>query len=207
MDKNTIAVSTYEKIAGTYTRKYFRDKSDLPFIDRFLGHLKPGSKVLDVGCGPGQFSKYISGKGFRVVGIDLSKEMLNIAKKKVPKVRFKLMDMRNLKFDDESFDGLLVAYSLIHIPSKDVVKNLKGFYRILKPEGYILIIAQRGKPDQFINEPFKPSEKMFINFFTKKILQKYLQKARFHVIFQEEVDSLDPNSLSNKIIYTIAKRY
>ena len=63
-------------------------------------------------------------KGFQVIGIDYSNEMLGTARNKVPDGSFRHMDMRELDFEEESFDGLLVAYSLIHIPSEDIPKTL-----------------------------------------------------------------------------------
>lgn len=206
MDKSKIATSTYEKIADIYTKQYFNDLTDTPYIDKFLNKLKPRSKILDVGSGPGQFTKYMTERGFDVVGIDYSREMLTTAKKMVPNGDFKFMDMRSLDFADQGFDGLLVAYSLIHIPSEDIPKTLKGFNRVLKPKSYIEIIAQKGEADKIINEPFMPSEKMFFNFFTKDRLKNFLENAGFTAEYQEETESQDPDSASDKVIYTIAKK-
>lgn len=205
-DKNKLAVNTYNKIADVYTKEYFDDLSDSPYIDKFLKMLSSGSKILDVGSGPGQFSKHIKAKGFDVSGIDYSDEMVAIAKKKVPNVTFQKMDMRKLEFKPETFDALLVSYSLIHIPSNQISSTLKGFGRVLKPNGYIEVIAQKGKANQVINEPFMPTEKMFFNFFTKDRISKFLQKAGFEIVFQEEKPTQDPNSVGNKIIYTIARK-
>ena len=206
MDKSKIAISTYEKIAGIYTKQYFNDLTDTPFIDKFLNKLKAGSKVLDVGSGPGQFTKYMMGKGFEVVGVDYSKEMLSLARKMVPNGDFRFMDMRSLDFEDQSFDGLLAAYSLIHIPSEDIPETLDNFNRVLRSGGYIEIIAQRGKADKIVDEPFMPSEKMFFNFFTKERLTEFLEKAGFTIEYQEEMDSQDSDSASDRVIYTIARK-
>lgn len=80
MDKSKFAVDTYNKIAKIYTNKYFEDLVDAPFIDKFLYLVPPEAKILDIGCGPGNFTKYIMEKGYFVEGIDLSKEMLKIAR-------------------------------------------------------------------------------------------------------------------------------
>jgi ubiquinone/menaquinone biosynthesis C-methylase UbiE len=114
--------------------------------------------------------------------------------------------MRSLDFADHSFDGLLVAYSLIHIPSVEIPKTLTGFNRVLKPGGYIEIIAQKGKTDIIIDEPFMPSEKMFFNFFSKEKLKKFLEEAGFEIEYQREAKSPDPEVGSDTIIYTIAKK-
>lgn len=206
MDKSKLAVSTYEKIADIYTKQYFNDLTDTPYIDKFLEKLPDGASILDIGSGPGQFTKYMMDKGFQVIGVDFSNEMLATAQKMVPDGNFQQADMRNLPFGDSEFDGLLVAYSLIHIPSEDIPKTLEGFHKILKPRGYVEIIAQKGEADKVIDEPFMPTEKMFFNFFTKERLAKFLQDAGFKVDYQLETESQDPDSASDKVIYTIAKK-
>ncbi len=206
IDNSKLAVDTYDKIAGIYTKQYFDDLTDNSYIDKFLEKLPKGGKILDVGCGPGQFTKYMIDKGFQVVAIDYSNEMLTIAKQRVPAGSFKQMDMRELGFENESFDGLLVAYSLIHIPSEDIPKTMKGFHRVLKSQGYVEIIAQKGEADRIIDEPFMPSEKMFFNFFTKERLSKFLEEAELKIDYIVETESQDPDSVSDKVIYTIAQK-
>jgi ubiquinone/menaquinone biosynthesis C-methylase UbiE len=159
-----------------------------------------------VGCGPGNFTKYIESKDFNVQGIDLSKEMLKIAQQKVPKIKFQLMDMRDLRFSIDSFDGLLVAYSLIHIPSGEIPNTLNGFHDVLNHNGKILIIAQAGKPDRIVDETLIKGRKIFINFFTRNKLKKYLEDAGFEILFQNEKKIKDPNSFSNRVIYIIADK-
>lgn len=206
MDKSKVAVDTYNEIASIYSEEYFNDKSDLPYLDNFLSLLPSKARILDMGCGPGQFSKYLYDKGFEVEGIDLSENMLEIAKKEVPEVRFKLMDMRNLNYKSNSFDGLLVSYSLIHIASDDIPLTLKGFARILKPGGCAFFITQKGRPDHIVEEPLKKGQKMFINFFTPKRICSLLLKSGFTILSQKETKISDPNSLSRKVIYTIARK-
>lgn len=206
MDKSKLAVDTYEKIAAKYAQQYFDDMVDVPYIDKFLAKLPKQGKILDVGSGPGQFAKHMIEKGFKVIGIDFSKEMVTIAKEKVPNVDFRHMDMRQLDFPDSSFDGLFSAYSLIHIPSEEVLATLQGFHRVLKSGGYIEIAVQKGDADKIIDEPFMPTEKMFFNFFTEERISKFLEDAGFNVVSQEIMAIDDAETMSDKVIYTIAKK-
>lgn len=130
MDKNRISVLTYNNIADIYTEKYFNDKTDDRYIDKFLSYLSRGSRILDAGCGPGRFTRYIKEKGFAVEGIDLSSEMIRIAREKNPGDKFQVMDLRKLRHRNASFDGLIAAYSIIHIPSLEIDAILKGFWRV-----------------------------------------------------------------------------
>lgn len=207
MDSDKYIIPTYNKIADTYAGKYFDDLSDVPYIDTFLTYLKPGAHILDVGCGNGNFSRYIQRKGYTCEGIDLSPEMLRIAKERVPGIPFILKDMKHLDYPDASFDGILAAYSLIHIPSEEIILTLQGFHRVLTSKGVMLIITQKGEPDKIVDEPMKPGEKIFINFFTVKSLISYLKQAGFRIMYQEEMPIQDTTSLSDTVIYTIVRKH
>src|SRR5688572_30222331 len=92
--------NTYAKIAKAYADEFFTDRADLPVIGKLAGRLPAGARVLDIGCGPGQFSQYLMDRGFIVEGIDTSEEMLRIAREKVPDGSFSHMDMRRLQYPD-----------------------------------------------------------------------------------------------------------
>lgn len=208
MDKNQIAVSTYNKIARRYTELIFDDKSDLPYVDKFFAHLLKNAKILDAGCGPGQLLKYILSKGYEAEGVDLSEEMIKTANEKVPEGKFMLMDMRRLSYPDELFDGVISAYSLIHIPSAEVPDTLKEFNRVLKPHGFLLIMAQKGDADKIVSEPLDENEKIFINFFTREKLLTLLNEEGFEIVEQAEVQMAYAGAFtkSDTIIYTIAEK-
>jgi ubiquinone/menaquinone biosynthesis C-methylase UbiE len=206
MDKSKLAVATYNKIARKYAQQYSSVVSDYSYINKFLSYLPKGAKILDVGCGPGNFTNYLQKKGFNIEGIDLSREMIKIAKLKNPQGHFKIMDMRKLKYDDASFEGLLAAHSLIHIPSGEIPQTLKEFYEILKPGGAMMIIAQEGEPDKIVNEPLKKDEKIFINFFSPKRLSNFVTDAGFQIEYIKEVKRPNPYLLGDKAIYLIARK-
>ncbi len=206
MDKSKLAVKTYNKIAKIYSDNFFTDLSDTPYIDIFLSKLPAGSTILEVGSGPGQFVKYLIEKDYKAQGIDASEKMIELSRKKVPEGKFEVMDMRNMKFEDEIFDGLISPYSLIHIPSKEITDTLKGFFRVIKPKGYLMVIAQKGESDKTIEESFMPSEKMFFNFFTKGKLKNFIINAGFTMEYLQEVENQVPNTMSDTIIYAIASK-
>lgn len=206
MDVNQLAVDTYNKIAPNFSDRYFSDTTDIPFLDEFLKLLPKEAKILDIGCGPGQFSKYMSEQGFKVEGIDKAEEMINIAQTKTSQTSFKVMDMRKLEYGDNSFGGVWASYVLIHLPNEQILPTLAEWKRVLKDEGIIAIAAQAGQPEQIVDEPLAPGEKMFMNFFDKETIADYLKKTGFQILSlkQDKVD--DPECLSDEIIYLIARK-
>ena len=136
MDKSKGVALIYDKIAKPYAEEFSRPSD---YIDNFLAYVPEKGKILDIGCGPGFDFAYFVSKGFRVIGIDLSKEMLKLAKKRCHKGEFRHQDFRKTDFPQDSFDGIFASCSLIHIPKMDVLPILKKFFGILKPGGIIYI--------------------------------------------------------------------
>ncbi|MFW5647886.1 MAG: class I SAM-dependent methyltransferase [Candidatus Alkaliphilus sp. MAG34] len=101
----------------------------------------PGMKILDVGCGTGNFSIKLVEKGCRVVGIDISEEMLEKAREKAKlknlDIDFLNMDAYSMNFPDENFDGVfsMAAFEFFNEPQK----VYDEMYRVLKQNGYLLI--------------------------------------------------------------------
>lgn len=93
---------------------------------------KAGERVLDLGCGTGVLTAEIAGRGAKIVGVDLSEEMIAQAKKKFPDLKFEVADARALKFEAE-FDAVFSNAVLHWIPDAEQV--LAGVARALQPGG------------------------------------------------------------------------
>ena len=190
--KKKYVIDDYNAIVQEYTEEFFDDKSDEKYIDQFLQSLE-GKNVLDAGCGNGRDCKYINQKGFKVKGIDLSKEMLVIAKKMVPKVDFEVMDITNITYSDNSYDGIISNCSFFHIPVEELPKTLNSFSKILKPNGKLLLILQEGLGEAMIEEPFRKGVYIYINYFSVKQISELLLKHGFEIDSILKEDS--PNDL------------
>lgn len=98
-----------------------------------------GQSILDVGCGTGNFSVKLAEKGAFVTGIDVSEDMLEIAREKsgdLP-ITFKHMDLYELDFQDNTFDAVfsMAAFEFVKEPER----ALSELFRVLKPGGKLLI--------------------------------------------------------------------
>lgn len=180
LEKKKGVISDYDDIAKEYAEDFFYDTSDNHHIDAFLQSLD-GIKVLDAGCGNGKDCKYISEKGFDVIGIDLSIEMLKIAKERVPNRKFEIMDIADITYPDNSYDGIISNCSLFHIPSEELPNTLKSFSRVLKPNGKLLLILQEGSGETMVEEPYRPGVKIYMNYFSVEKITNLLQENGFKV--------------------------
>lgn len=98
----------------------------------------PNSKVLDLCCGTGDLAGIIKQiePTCDVIGIDFSRQMIEIARKKHPNITFWEADATNLSFEKSSFDYIVMGFGLRNIPQKN--KVLEDVYKFLKTNGKFL---------------------------------------------------------------------
>lgn len=123
-------------------------------------------KVLDLCTGTGDLAGILKEKypQAKVIGIDFSEKMLEIARKKHPGIEFIQADITNLPLENESFDLCIISFGLRNIENMERV--LKEIHRVLKPGG-IFINLDLGKPNKFFNFFLKPYMYLWITFLGK----------------------------------------
>lgn len=168
--ENKIIKKYYNKIAKEYTEKHgYSENLSIKSLEKFSSLLPQNSKVLDMGCGGGQDSKFLSDKGFNVLGIDISKEMIKLADKHDPKINFKLMDVMDLP-TYKKFNGIWCSRVFHNIPIKEQEKFIKKLTTLLTKNGvlYITAVVSDKKEDYEI-----------FDLKDNGILKKYLQVKSF----------------------------
>ena len=98
-----------------------------------------GGPVADVGCGPGYVTRHLHDLGVDAFGIDLSPEMIAIARRDYPDLRFEVGTMTDLDLADDSVAGVLAFWSVIHVPDHAVPGVFAQFRRVMRPGGPLLV--------------------------------------------------------------------
>jgi ubiquinone/menaquinone biosynthesis C-methylase UbiE len=109
------------------------------YLERTTAALSPNASVLDLGCGPGLQSAWLSER-FRTVGADISRGQLALARQRVPGASFLLADMSSLAFAPQSFDAIVAFYSIIHLPREEHAALFTSMHRWLKAGGRLLVV-------------------------------------------------------------------
>jgi len=110
-------------------------RQEVPFVAGAL-NLRRGARVFDLCCGAGRHSRALAGTGLRVVGMDLSADLLRAAaEKRMTRTAFVRGDMRRLPFQDEAFDGLVNLFTSFGYFMNDAENQrvLNEAARVLKP--------------------------------------------------------------------------
>jgi len=138
-EKEVIVKNGYDKIAREYqANRHIFD--NVRVLKEFSNYLPKNARILDAGCGAGiPCTRFLVQAGFEVVGVDFSTSMLRMARKSVLKANLIKEDMTRPSFRDNTFDGLIALYSIIHVPREMHASLYQSFHRILKPDGVMLI--------------------------------------------------------------------
>ena len=139
-----------EDIMDTYTGfAYVYDEmmSNIPYLQweayllqlLYSSGVKPDASIAELGCGTGTMTELLYDDGFDITGIDLSEDMLSLAREKVPGVDFLRMDMREFTLDKKQDAIISVADSVNYLESvDDLAKTLKCVRDALKPGGVFI---------------------------------------------------------------------
>lgn len=111
----------------------------ITYQDLALEHVRPGSLVLELGCGPGIPTGRQTAERHTFVGVDLSASQLALARSNVPSGRLVRADMSQVEFRDGSVDAVLAFYSLIHVPREEHARVVGSIHRWLRPGGVLAL--------------------------------------------------------------------
>ncbi|MFE4589847.1 class I SAM-dependent methyltransferase [Streptomyces laurentii] len=152
--------ASYDTVAASYA-DLLRDLLDETPHERsalalFAASVRDGGggTVVDVGCGPGRITAYLSGLGVDAYGIDLSPAMVEVARREHPGTRFETGSMTTLGLADASVAGLVAWYSLIHVPDAEVPSVLGHFRRALRPGAPLLLAFHVGDGSRLKTEGY-----------------------------------------------------
>lgn len=127
-------------------------------------YIKKGDKVLDIGAGTGKYSISLYNEGYDITAVELVKHNLRVLQKNEPNIKAYQGNALNLKFNDNTFDIVLLFGPMYHLISlEDKIKALNEAKRVTKPNGLIFIsycmneyaVITHGFIDNNINESLK----------------------------------------------------
>ena len=148
MTSKKIVEAGYDQLKSRYRQWTLTvdPRHRVDYLQRLMESLSAGSRVLELGCGPGiPIGIEIVQAGHMYVGVDLSREQLEIARDNVAGGKFIRADMTEIDFKPGSFDAIAAFYSIIHVPRELHAELFARICLWLKPGG--LFVASLGARD------------------------------------------------------------
>jgi ubiquinone/menaquinone biosynthesis C-methylase UbiE len=177
----------YNNIAFKYSQVRNKEWAEMDFL---FDKIKQGDKILDLGCGSGRFYPLAIKKQADYYGIDLSNEMIEIARKKYPQGWFFVGNGLYVCFEDGFFDKIYAIAVLHHIPSKKMrLEFLKEINRALKEKGLLFLTVWdlKDKKDKgVLNENLEENDILLPWYGAKD--------CYFHIFDMKELEDLAKNS-------------
>jgi SAM-dependent methyltransferase len=204
------ARNAYNLAADKYHELFHNEMNEKEFdrnlLNTFASKLPEGALICDAGCGPSaHIGKYLSDKGFTVIGVDISERCIEVASSFNPEMSFKCNDIAKMDFEDSIFDGIISYYSIIHTPKKFVNIFFNEFSRVLKPGGYLLVAVKVGEQEGILNQLIGIDTEIYFTLFTIEEIEEYFNKSSFKLDFIEKRNPYD-FEIKNERIFAIGKK-
>jgi SAM-dependent methyltransferase len=201
--------ASYDALADEYARHIAGELEHKPFdrafLDRFAARMGGAGPVVDAGCGPGHVAAYLHARGLDVRGIDLSPEMVEQARARVPGVPFDAGDVTALDAPDASWAAAVAFYSLIHLGPDEMAGALGELRRVLRPGGLLLVAFHVGEEVRHFDELWGVAIDLDFRFFTPREMEEWLRAAGFDVESAEERDPYPDIEAQTRRCYIVAR--
>ncbi|MGB0911683.1 MAG: class I SAM-dependent methyltransferase [Nitrospirales bacterium] len=156
-----------------------------PHLNDLVVRLPKSGSLLDLGCGPGQDTRYLRRQGFYVYGVDLTWSFLLAAKTRSSRLPVVQADMQCLPFSHQVFDGIWAAASVIHLPKSRAQSLFKKLFTLTKPGGWLAITVMYGREVGVLKDQWIPGR--YLAKWFKSELCQTVRAAKWEVVSLERV--------------------
>jgi len=192
MNKYQKTFSTWDKLAQIYQDKFMEFALYNDTYDTFLMSINnySSAKVLEVGCGPGNISKYLLSKNpeLQITAIDASKNMIDLAKMNNPTVQCIEMDARKINKLTDQYDAVICGFCMPYLSPSDCKNLFANCKNLLKNAGTLYLSFVEGDDSKSGYQVGSSGDKMYFYYHPLDVLQETLKAHCFkteHLIHKQ----------------------
>ena len=185
MDNYKETFQTWNKIASLYEDKFMDLNIYDDTYDIFYDYLKSANaKILEIGCGPGNITKYILAKqpNLSILGIDIAPNMIELAKKNNPNANFRLMDSRNIHELGIQFDAIICGFCLPYLSSSDRTSLLLNCKNNISEEGILYLSFVPGEYNKSGYQTGSGGDRIYFYYHELENVKRDLVEAEFELL-------------------------
>ncbi|WP_298223350.1 class I SAM-dependent methyltransferase [Flavobacterium sp.] len=142
MDRYRETFNTWNKVAELYQEKFMNLDLYNESYDLFCEAITiQNAKLLELGCGPGNITKYLLEKrpDFKIQAVDIAPNMIQLAQQNIPNATFKVMDVREINSIEKQFDAIMCGFCIPYLSESDVSKLVADCHQLLKENGLLYL--------------------------------------------------------------------
>jgi len=207
-----VSVLRFDQFAAEYAQRFMDTESYSASIDRFCDLIGTGKpKILELGCGPGNITRLMKLRfpESDITAIDLAPNMIEIARKQLPDVDFRVKDVRDISTIPEKFNAVMCSFCLPFLSKADAAQLIADCSDRLFPEGVLYLSTMEGSEEDagFETTSFSGNSEVYFNYHRQADLENALLTGGF-VIDQVKLQDYHETdgSITTDLIFIAVKR-
>jgi cyclopropane fatty-acyl-phospholipid synthase-like methyltransferase len=210
MKPNATTLQSWNKLAQAYHDKFSEMDLYDPTYDHFCDAIENDTaRVLELGCGPGNVTKYILNKkpNYSILATDTAPTMIELGKINVPKAQFQLLDVRDMVDLNQTFDAILAGFVVPYLNSEETKQFIADSVQLLNDNG-ILYFSCIEKDISYSDSQTSSDGKitMEVNYHDSASLIQSLEENQFKIVSLFRIDYPKPNGASDIHLIIIAQK-
>jgi trans-aconitate methyltransferase len=212
MDNFELSVKRFDQFAIEYANRFMDLNSYSDSIEKFcdlIGTNQP--KTLELGCGPGNVTRLLKLRfpESKIIAIDLSPQMIEIARKQLPDVDFLVMDVRDISIIPVKFDAIMCSFCLPFLSKDDAGILICDSASHLVPGGVLYVSTMEGNEEQagFETTSFSGDAEIYFNYHRQADLEQAFVQSGFEIRQAKLQDYIEPDgSATTDMIFIAVKK-
>jgi SAM-dependent methyltransferase len=200
---------SYDSAAEAYAEHLATELAGKPLdrhlLNRFAEETRGRGLVADLGCGPGHVTRYLQEQGVTMVGIDLSAEMVHVARRLNPGLDFQVGDVRQLDLPDAALAGAVAFYAIVHFEPAELGAVLREVRRVLATGGLALVSFHVGDQVVHVEDLFGAPVSLDFRFHNPGNVVEALRSAHLEVLEHIEREPYEGAEYPSRRCYLLAR--
>ncbi|WP_026705306.1 class I SAM-dependent DNA methyltransferase [Flavobacterium soli] len=184
MNKYKTTFETWNKVASLYEEHFMDLDLYNDSYDTFCEAIeKSNPKILEIGCGPGNITKYMLSKrpDFDLEGIDIAPNMIELAKKNNPNATFRVMDSRNIDQLKTEYDGIICGFCIPYLSKSDCSKLVKDIKNLFSEKGILYLSFIEGDYEKSGYQSGSSGDQVYFYYHDLESIQTDLSENGFEI--------------------------
>ncbi len=198
MDDFVETHNTWNEIADLYEEKFMNFPLYNETYDFFCDNLEINSSILELGCGPGNITRHISNKRKDLIieGTDISQNMIDLARKNNPSVKFTVSDIRKFNSFENKYRGIISGFCLPYLSISEINSLIPKLNQSLETDGILYLSFVDGNPNNSGIKKGKDNRILYFFYHDMEEISNLLSENNFRI---KKVYKLDYKNNENSI--------
>lgn len=188
MPRNMQTLKTWDMLAETYRDGFMELDLYTDTYDQLCKLLdKPKTVILEIACGPGMITRYLLNKlpDLDILAIDTSPNMIQLAEKVCPQVKFSIMDARDINLLAQKFDAIVCGFCIPYLNREECLELIKDVSLLLENGGvFYLSFIDGSYENSGLETSSDGKHSMHVYNYGGHFFEKILNESSFHILHE-----------------------